>query len=68
MALLDEDRLFPTDGRGRALARALFSSVRNLPIISPHGHTDPSWLAKNLPFGNPAELFVTPDHYVFRML
>lgn len=68
MALLDEDRLFPTDSRGRNLARALFESVRELPIISPHGHTDPRWLADNAPFENPAELFVTPDHYVFRML
>ncbi|PSL17737.1 glucuronate isomerase [Shimia abyssi] len=68
MILLDEDRLFPTEGRGRELARALFDSVRDLPIISPHGHTDPRWLAGNERFGNPADLFVTPDHYVFRML
>ncbi|MCL4138672.1 UNVERIFIED_CONTAM: hypothetical protein GTU68_005953 [Idotea baltica] len=68
MAVLDDDRLFPTDSRGRELARALFSTVRDLPIISPHGHTDPRWLAEDMPFANPAELFVTPDHYVFRML
>ena len=68
MPLLDEDRLFPTDGRGKELARALYARVRDLPILSPHGHTDPRWLAENRPFGNPAELFVTPDHYVFRML
>ncbi len=68
MALLDEDRLFPPDDRGRDLARAIFATVRDLPIISPHGHTDPSWFADNAPFENPAALFVTPDHYVFRML
>ena len=68
MTLLDEDRLFPADQLGRDLARALFESVRDLPIISPHGHTDPQWLADNAPFENPAELFVTLDHYVFRML
>ncbi|MBT6098216.1 MAG: glucuronate isomerase [Paracoccaceae bacterium] len=68
MTLLDEDRLFPSDGRSRDLARALFATVRDLPIVSPHGHTDPRWLAENNPFANPAELFVTPDHYVFRML
>ena len=44
------------------------NQVRDLPIISPHGHTDPKWFAKNQAFQNPAELFVTPDHYVFRML
>jgi len=68
MPLLNEDRLFPGDIRGKDLARKLFASVRDLPIISPHGHTDPRWFAENAQFKNPAELFVTPDHYVFRML
>lgn len=68
MKLLDDDRLFPVDPKGLGLARALFASIRDLPIISPHGHTDPVWFAKNAPFENPAALFVTPDHYVFRML
>jgi glucuronate isomerase len=39
-----------------------------LPILSPHGHTDPAWFAKNEPFPNPAALFIQPDHYIFRML
>ena len=51
-----------------ATADALYQSVKNLPIISPHGHCDPSWFAENKPFENPASLLVTPDHYVFRML
>jgi glucuronate isomerase len=60
--------LFPTLPRTRDLARALYDSVKNLPIISPHGHCDPRWFAENERFPNPAELFVIPDHYVFRML
>ncbi len=68
MALLNEDRLFPVEPTVRDLARQLYSSVCDLPIISPHGHTDPRWFAENKAFANPAELFVTPDHYVFRML
>ena len=68
MMLLDEDRLFPPDPRTRDLARALYGAVRDLPIVSPHGHTDPRWYAENQPFPDPAQLFVTPDHYVFRML
>jgi glucuronate isomerase len=68
MALLDEDRLFPADPALRGLARELYDTVRDLPIISPHGHTDPRWYAENAPFPDPAKLFVTPDHYVFRML
>ena len=65
---LHEDRLFPADPGTRAIARRLHASVRDLPIISPHGHTDPSWFADNAPFPNPSALLITPDHYVFRML
>ncbi|GAA6182735.1 glucuronate isomerase [Shimia sp. NS0008-38b] len=68
MALLDENRLFPTDPTVRNLAKALYKSVAQLPIVSPHGHTDPRWFAENENFDNPTDLFVTPDHYVFRML
>ncbi|WP_339764386.1 glucuronate isomerase [uncultured Sulfitobacter sp.] len=68
MALLDEDRIFPTDPAVRDIARALYNDVRDLPIISPHGHTDPRWFAENAAFPDPAQLFVTPDHYIFRML
>jgi glucuronate isomerase len=68
MALLDEDRLFPIEDRARGIARALHDTVRALPIVSPHGHTDPRWYAEDAAFPDPARLFVTPDHYVFRML
>lgn len=68
MPSLDANRLFPIEPKPLALARALYDGVKSLPIISPHGHVDPSWLADNVPFENAAELFVTPDHYVFRML
>jgi glucuronate isomerase len=66
--LLHEDRLFPADGAARKVARALYEKVHNLPIISPHGHTQARWFASNEPFPDPATLFVQPDHYVFRML
>jgi glucuronate isomerase len=65
---LDADRLFPVEARSRALARGLYDSIKALPIVSPHGHTDPRWFAENKAFPDPAQLFVTPDHYVFRML
>ncbi|MBY4893650.1 glucuronate isomerase [Rhodobacteraceae bacterium N5(2021)] len=68
MPLTDPDRLFPLDARLRSLARALYGSVKDLPIISPHGHCDPRWFAENTRFPNPAELFIVPDDYVFRML
>jgi glucuronate isomerase len=62
------DRLFPPDPAVRVVARALYERVRNLPIVSPHGHTDPQWFADDAPFPDPATLFIQPDHYVFRML
>lgn len=65
---LHPDRLFPLDADARAIARRLFAEVESLPIVSPHGHTDPRWYAYDEPFPDPATLFVVPDHYVFRML
>ena len=65
---LHPDRLFPADPSTRALARALYATVEHLPIVSPHGHTDPQWFADDAPFPNASALFITPDHYVFRML
>lgn len=65
---LHADRLFPTDRDVRAIARRLYDAVADLPIISPHGHTDPRWWATDDLFGNATELLLHPDHYVFRML
>jgi glucuronate isomerase len=65
---IQEDRLFPAEAATRKIARALYTHVRTLPIISPHGHTQAAWFAKNEPFPDPAMLLVQPDHYVFRML
>lgn len=65
---LHPDRLFPTDPDVRTITRRLYSQVADLPIISPHGHTDPEWFATNATFGNAAELLLHPDHYIFRML
>jgi glucuronate isomerase len=66
--LIDDERLFSADPDTRKIAKSLYESVRNLPIVSPHGHTQAAWFAKNEPFPDPASLFVQPDHYVFRML
>jgi glucuronate isomerase len=66
--LIHEDRLFPAEPAARAIARALYESIKGLPIVSPHGHTQAAWFAQNEPFPDPAKLFVQPDHYVYRML
>ncbi|HTW80731.1 MAG TPA: glucuronate isomerase [Terracidiphilus sp.] len=66
--LIDDDRLFSSEPSARKVARAIYQEVRDLPIVSPHGHTQAAWFASNAPFPDPATLFVQPDHYVFRML
>ncbi|ODT83518.1 MAG: glucuronate isomerase [Pelagibacterium sp. SCN 64-44] len=67
-AHLHPDRLFPASEPARSIARDLYPAVRDLPIVSPHGHTDPVWFADNGRFSTPTALFLTPDHYVLRML
>lgn len=65
---LHPDRLFPSEHRTLSVARELYESVSSLPIVSPHGHTDPAWFAHNGSFGNATDLLLVPDHYIFRML
>jgi len=67
-ALIADDLLFPAEPAVRAVARELYAAVKDLPIVSPHGHTDPRWYALDEPFPDPAQLLVVPDHYIFRML
>ncbi|UWQ16190.1 glucuronate isomerase [Jannaschia sp. M317] len=46
----------------------LYETIRDLPILSPHGHTVPEWFSQDRAFSDPADLLIVPDHYVFRML
>jgi glucuronate isomerase len=67
--LLSADRFFSPDPGQRRVARELYEAIAELPIVCPHGHVDPRLLAdENATFGSPADLFIIPDHYVFRML
>lgn len=66
--ILDPDRLLPADPGTRSVARRLYAAVRDLPIISPHGHVDPRTLLDDAPIADPTSLLVTPDHYVTRLL
>jgi glucuronate isomerase len=68
MGLIAEDRLFDAEPKARGIARALYAGIKDLPLVSPHGHTEPRWYAENAPFPDPAQLLIVPDHYVFRML
>ena len=64
----DPDRLFPADPGTRAVARRIYAATAELPILSPHGHVPPVWLADDVPFRDPTSLLVTPDHYITRIL
>ena len=65
---LHPDRLFPADQGVREIARRLYSSVQHLPILSPHGHVPPVWIADDVPFTDPVSLLLSPDHYINRLL
>jgi len=65
---LDPSRFFPADPKQRAIAAELFAGVEKLPIVSPHGHTDPAWFAHDQPFEDAVSLLLWPDHYLLRLL
>ena len=52
--ILDPDRLFSPEASQREIARELYAEIAELPLLCPHGHTDPRWFAENEPFDNPA--------------
>ena len=66
---LPKDRYFDPNPAQHKVAAELYASVANLPIVSPHGHVDPRLFSEpGYTFGTPTEMFIIPDHYVFRML
>jgi glucuronate isomerase len=66
---LPDDRYFDPNPAQKKVAMELYESVRDLPIVSPHGHVDPRMFADpDYSLGTPTELFIIPDHYVYRML
>lgn len=68
MSYLNPDRIFDPEPAVRKIARELYESVRELPILSPHGHVGSGLFSQNKPFPDPTELILLPDHYIFRLL
>jgi glucuronate isomerase len=69
MTQTQEDRYFAPDPAQRQVARSLYAQVQALPLICPHGHVDPHLLAADHhTWGTPVDLFIIPDHYIFRLL
>ncbi len=65
---LHPDRLFPPEQAQRRVARSIFTEIEHLPVISPHGHLDAGLFVRDQAFEDPAQIFVTQDHYVVRLL
>lgn len=65
---LNPDRLFPADPSTRSIARTLYAEIADAPIVSPHGHTDPTWFADDAHWTDATSLLLAPDHYLYRML
>ncbi|MEU4482203.1 glucuronate isomerase [Micromonospora sp. NPDC023966] len=65
---LHPDRALPAGDGIRAVARRIYHSTRELPLLCMHGHVDAAVLADDERFSDPAHLLVVPDHYVTRML
>jgi glucuronate isomerase len=66
--MINEMRYFDANPEVRKIAFELYDKVKKLPIYSPHGHVNPKIFAENTPFPDPTELFIIPDHYIYRML
>ena len=65
---LDPDRALPFPAGQRSIARQIYGATKDLPLICMHGHVEPEAFANDVPFADPAQLLIVPDHYVFRML
>ncbi|HJV14504.1 MAG TPA: glucuronate isomerase [Propionibacteriaceae bacterium] len=65
---LDPHRALPFPAEQRSIAWEIYGETKDLPLICMHGHVEPEVFAEDLPFADPAQLLIVPDHYVFRML
>ena len=64
-----QNRYFASDPAQNRVAVELYESVKDLPLICPHGHVDPRlFVDPDYQFGSPVDLLIIPDHYIFRML
>lgn len=65
---IDDGRLLPLEEPSRKEAADIYESIRHLPIISPHGHIPLGWFQNDHHFSDATSLFISPDHYITRVL
>ena len=65
---LHPDRVFPADPATRSTVKALYAEVATLPIVSRHGHTDPTRFAENASRIDAMSLRLTPGNCVYQMV
>lgn len=65
---LNPDRALPAEPSVRSIARTVYAATKDLPLVCMHGHVEAEAFADNEAFPDPAQLLITPDHYVTRML
>ena len=63
MSFLDEKYLLSSE-----VALAIYTVLKDLPIIDPHNHANVGEIAANRNYANPWQLFAATDHYVWEML
>jgi len=63
------DRLFSSDKKQKEIANALYREVSGMPLICPHTHINPNlFVDPETTLGSPVDVFILPDHYIYRML
>ena len=69
MTALHPQRYFRGDASRKRIAQQLYEQEQHTPLICPHGHVPPQiFSAERHDWGTPVDMFILPDHYVFRML
>jgi glucuronate isomerase len=69
MTHLHPQRYFRGDASRKRIAQQLYEQEQDTPLICPHGHVPPQLFSvERHEWGTPVDMFILPDHYVFRML
>ena len=63
MGFMDDKYLLESE-----VSLAIYSSVKNLPVIDPHNHADVKEIAENNNYSDAWQVFAATDHYVWEVM